>query len=71
MAGLEDKRKFYIGGAWVDPATPHDLEVIDPSTEEGFAVISLGGQQDTDRAVAAAKAAFPAWSATPPAPAAT
>jgi len=67
MAGLEDKRKFYIGGAWVDPATPHDLEVIDPSTEEGFAVISLGGQQDTDRAVAAAKAAFPAWSATPPA----
>lgn len=67
MAGLEDKRKFYIGGAWVDPAAPHDLEVIDPSTEEGFAVISLGGQQDTDRAVAAAKAAFPAWSATPPA----
>lgn len=67
MAGLEDKRKFYIGGAWVDPAAPQDLEVIDPSTEEGFAVISLGGQQDTDRAVAAAKAAFPAWSATPPA----
>ncbi len=67
MAGLEDKRKFYIGGAWVDPAAPHDLEVIDPSTEEGFAVISLGGQQDTDRAVVAAKAAFPAWSATPPA----
>ncbi|HMM08843.1 MAG TPA: aldehyde dehydrogenase family protein [Paracoccus solventivorans] len=64
---MEDKRKFYIGGAWVDPAAPHDLEVIDPSTEEGFAVISLGGQQDTDRAVAAAKAAFPAWSATPPA----
>ena len=67
MAGLEDKRKFYIGGAWVDPAAPHDLEVIDPSTEEGFGVISLGGQQDTDRAVAGAKAAFPAWSATPPA----
>ncbi|WP_200796451.1 aldehyde dehydrogenase family protein [Paracoccus solventivorans] len=64
---MEDKRKFYIGGAWVDPAAPQDLEVIDPSTEEGFAVISLGGQQDTDRAVAAAKAAFPAWSATPPA----
>ncbi|SEH99274.1 aldehyde dehydrogenase family protein [Paracoccus alkenifer] len=67
MAGLEDRRKFYIDGAWVDPAAPDDLEVIDPSTEEGFAVISLGGQQDTDRAVAAARAAFPAWSATPPA----
>ena len=67
MAGPEDKRKFYIDGAWVDPAVPHDLEVIDPTTEEACAVISLGGQADTDRAVAAAKAAFPAWAATPPA----
>lgn len=67
MAELADKRKFYIDGAWVDPATPSDLEVIDPTTEEAFAVISLGGQADTDRAVAAAKAAFPAWAATPPA----
>ncbi len=65
MAGLLDKRKFYIDGAWVDPVKPHDLEVIDPSTEEPVAVISLGDQADTDAAVAAAKAAFPAWSATP------
>lgn len=67
MADLADKRKFYIDGAWVDPAQPNDLEVIDPTTEEPVAVISIGGQADTDRAVAAAKAAFPAWSATPPA----
>lgn len=67
MADLADKRQFYIGGAWVDPAQPNDLEVIDPTTEEPVAVISIGGQADTDRAVAAAKAAFPAWSATPPA----
>ncbi|MDO5632074.1 MAG: aldehyde dehydrogenase family protein [Paracoccus sp. (in: a-proteobacteria)] len=67
MADLADKRKFYINGEWVDPAQPNDLEVIDPSTEEPVAVISLGGQADVDAAVAAAKAAFPAWSATPPA----
>lgn len=67
MSDLADKRAFYIDGAWVAPSQPHDLEVIDPSTEEPIAVISLGGQVDTDRAVAAAKAAFPAWSATPPA----
>ncbi|MDO5706807.1 MAG: aldehyde dehydrogenase family protein [Paracoccus sp. (in: a-proteobacteria)] len=67
MAELADKRKFYINGEWVDPARPNDLEVIDPSTEEAVAVISLGDQADTDAAVAAAKAAFPAWSATPPA----
>lgn len=67
MAELKDKRKFYINGAWVEPARKNDLEVIDPSTEEAFAVISLGGQEDTDRAVAAAKAAFPAWSQSTPA----
>jgi aldehyde dehydrogenase (NAD+) len=53
-----EKRDFYIGGAWVAPRAGRDLEVIDPSTEEPCAVISLGGQADTDAAVAAAKAAF-------------
>ncbi|PZO68193.1 MAG: aldehyde dehydrogenase family protein [Paracoccus denitrificans] len=67
MSDLADKRKFYIDGAWVDPVAASDLEVIDPTTEEPVAVISLGGEADTDKAVAAAKAAFPAWSKTPPA----
>ncbi|MFV0299634.1 MAG: aldehyde dehydrogenase family protein, partial [Paracoccus sp. (in: a-proteobacteria)] len=67
MAELQDKRKFYINGKWVNPARPADLEVIDPTTEEPVAIISLGDKADTDAAVAAAKAAFPGWSATPPA----
>ena len=62
-----DKRKFYIDGAWVTPAAARDHAVIDPSTEEVCAVISLGDQADTDRAVAAARAALPGWRATPPA----
>ena len=62
---ITDRRNFYINGKWVAPAEANDLEVIDPSTEEVAAVISLGGQADTDAAVAAAKAAFPAWSMTP------
>ena len=57
-----EKRDFYINGAWVAPATPNDCLVIDPSTEDPCAVISLGGQADTDAAVAAAKAAFTTWS---------
>ena len=61
------KREFYINGAWVAPQTPRDCEVIDPSTEEVCAIISLGSQADTNAAVAAAKAAFPGWAATPPA----
>ena len=59
-----EKRQFYINGQWVNPATAHDFDVIDPSTEDVVGVISLGGQADTDAAVAAAKAAFPSWSQT-------
>jgi len=64
---LLDRRNFYINGAWVAPSSPHDVNVIDPSTEQPCAVISFGSQADTDAAVAAAKAAFPAWAATDPA----
>jgi aldehyde dehydrogenase (NAD+) len=56
-----EKRDFYINGQWVAPAKANDYNVIDPSTEEVCAVISLGDQADTDTAVAAAKAAFPDW----------
>jgi aldehyde dehydrogenase (NAD+) len=61
-----EKRQFYINGQWVDPIEGKDHNVIDPSTEEAAAVISLGGQADTDAAVAAARAALPGWMATPP-----
>ncbi len=59
-----DKRKFYIDGAWVDPITPNDLEVINPATEKPVAVISMGSAADIDRAVAAAKKAFRSYSRT-------
>ncbi|MGB0797875.1 MAG: aldehyde dehydrogenase family protein [Planktomarina sp.] len=59
-----DKRQFYINGEWVNPAVANDFDIINPSTEDVVGQISLGGQADTDAAVAAAKAAFPAWSTT-------
>ncbi|MCC5962055.1 MAG: aldehyde dehydrogenase family protein [Rhodobacteraceae bacterium] len=62
-----DKRQFYIDGAWCDPVAGQDLDVIDPSTEEACAVISLGGAADTDMAVAAARAALPGWLHSDPA----
>lgn len=61
-----EKKMFYIDGAWVAPREGREHAVINPSTEEPCAVIALGGQADTDAAVAAARAAFPAWMATPP-----
>lgn len=55
-------RQFYIDGAWTDPLDGTDLDVIDPSSESVCATISLGGQADTNAAVAAAKRAFVSWS---------
>lgn len=56
--------QFYIDGAWVDPVTPHNFEVIDPATEEAYAEISLGSKADVDKAVAAARRAFEGFSRT-------
>ncbi|MBI1415915.1 MAG: aldehyde dehydrogenase family protein [Limimaricola sp.] len=61
------KRDFYIDGQWTGPLSGRDWQVINPATEEPVAVISLGGAEDIDRAVAAAKAAFDSWSRTTPA----
>ncbi|MEM9683132.1 MAG: aldehyde dehydrogenase family protein [Pseudomonadota bacterium] len=59
---MKDATKFYINGEWVAPRDGRTVPVINPSTEEPVETISLGGQADTDAAVAAAKAAFPSWS---------
>ncbi len=61
---MRDYKQFYINGEWVDPEVAHDFDVINPATEEVCAVISLGSEADVDKAVAAAKAAFPAFSRT-------
>ncbi len=59
-----EKREFYINGSWVSPAKTNDFNVINPSSEEPCAVISLGDQEDTDAAVTAASQAFENWSQT-------
>jgi len=61
---MSNNLKFYINGAWVDPVTPNRIGVIDPATEEVFTEISGGSAADVDQAVAAARAAFPAFSRT-------
>lgn len=59
-----EKRSFYIDGLWVSPFGNDELTVVDPATEQAFAVISIGDERDVDAAVAAAKRAFDGWSAT-------
>ena len=55
---------FYIDGAWVPAsASAARVEVIDPATEAAVASIAMGTSADVDRAVGAARAAFPAFAA--------
>lgn len=54
--------QFYIDGEWVDPISSKPFELVNPATEEVFATVALGSTADVDRAVKAAKAAFPLFS---------
>jgi acyl-CoA reductase-like NAD-dependent aldehyde dehydrogenase len=56
--------KLYIGGTWVPSDGTGRLEVVNSTTEEVMAVIPEGTAADVDRAVAAARQAFPGWSQT-------
>ncbi|MFD3266504.1 aldehyde dehydrogenase family protein, partial [Phenylobacterium ferrooxidans] len=61
---MREYLKFYINGEWVDPVEKKTLDVINPATEGVCGKISLGNATDVDKAVMAARAAFPAWSQT-------
>ena len=56
-----EKKNFYINGSWVAPKNSKDIQVINPATEKSCAVISLGGKEDVNDAVLAAKEAFITW----------
>lgn len=63
---MTDTTLFYIGGQWVPPVQPHPLNVENPATGDVVAQISLGSAEDVDRAVRAARDAFPAFAETTP-----
>jgi aldehyde dehydrogenase (NAD+) len=64
MAGGSIRHSAYIGGQWV-PVEGDMLPVVNPATEQVVGDIAAGSATDVDRAVAAARAAFPAFSALP------
>ena len=61
---MRDHLHFYIDGQWVEPATPRQIDVINPATEKAAGHISMGSAADVDRAVRAARRAFPSFSQT-------
>ena len=64
MNQISDMR-FYINGAWVERGGATAIPVQNPATEEIFGHVAAGTAADVDLAVAAARAAFPAFAATP------
>jgi aldehyde dehydrogenase (NAD+) len=42
---MQYERQHYVNGAWVEPLQPVLVDVTDPSTEEAFAKIAVGGPQ--------------------------
>lgn len=61
---MRDYLKHYINGEWVESTGSETMEVINPATEEVMGHISMGTQEDLDRAVRAARNAFPSFSQT-------
>ncbi len=55
----------YVGGRWADAGAAEALDDVDPATGEVAARVPLSGADAVDAAVAAARAAWPEWRATP------
>lgn len=68
-SGVEDnlhvRDKVYIGGQWVASTGTQTASVVNATTEEVMGSIPRCTERDVDRAVQAARAAFPLWSETP------
>lgn len=61
---MADATRFYIDGAWVAPIGSTRADIVNPADCSVVGQVALGGPADAEAAIAAAKAAFPAWSAT-------
>jgi aldehyde dehydrogenase (NAD+) len=66
MSATDRLGQFYIDGGWVAPLPgAGSAELIDPATGRGYATLAHGTVADAERAIKAAHAAFPSWSAVP------
>jgi acyl-CoA reductase-like NAD-dependent aldehyde dehydrogenase len=50
--------RFFIGGQWVEPSSPDQIDVINSSTEDVFFRVAEAKAEDMDRAITAAREAF-------------
>ena len=55
--------RLFIGGDWIEPSTGQRFEVENPTTEQIIGHVPAAQAEDVDRAVTAARDAWPAWAA--------
>ena len=60
-----EQQRLLIGGEWTEAGGGGTFERVDPFTGDAVTLAAAAGREDAKRAVDAAAAAFPAWSATP------
>src|SRR5580658_1843793 len=59
---IAERYGLFIGGEWVEARSGASFTTLAPRDEEPLAEIAQAGAADVSAAVAAARAAFPAWS---------
>jgi aldehyde dehydrogenase (NAD+) len=62
VARMHVHSDLYIGGEWVAATGSDVIEVVNPATEQVIASVPAASTDDADRAVRAARDAFPSWS---------
>lgn len=63
LKSKSNKLGLFVGGTWVEPATKEWFDTVNPATTVKLASVAQAGAADVDAAVAAARAALPAWKA--------
>jgi betaine-aldehyde dehydrogenase len=61
--GIDQRPKNFIGGNWLDSTSDDVMDVVNPATASRIGQFASASAQDVDWAVAAAREAFPGWSA--------
>lgn len=61
---MQRVEQISISGEWVTPQGTELFDLFNPATGEVIGQVRLANEEDTRRAIAAAKAAFAGWSAT-------
>ena len=65
LEGHQHAFKHFIDGQFAASVDGAQFEVLSPATGEQLAMVAQGGKSEVDAAVAAARRAYPAWSALP------